>query len=194
MQFFGTLNDKGKSVESLRVLSHVSVPGVGGLAVDASMAEYVAAQFEAKHKLDVRKNEKSWVKLLHKCADAKEVLSANKEVNIYIEGIIDGIDLNTVVKREVLEQAAVFPVIAQQLEQALKLAGIGKDQLHLVEVVGGASRIPLVNKMVKEFFEPVEVGSHINGDESMAFGSALRAANLSIAFRVKQLYVYDGHP
>lgn len=38
------------------------------------------------------------------------------------------------------------------------------------------------------------MGSHINGDESMAFGSALRAANLSIAFRVKQLYVYDGHP
>jgi hypoxia up-regulated 1 len=52
----------------------------------------------------------------------------------------------------------------------------------------------LVGKIVKEFFDPIEVGSHINGDESMAFGAALRAANLSIAFRVKQLHFYDGHP
>lgn len=50
------MNDKGKSVESLRVLSHVSVPNVGGLDVDASIAEYVASQFQAKHKLDIRKN------------------------------------------------------------------------------------------------------------------------------------------
>jgi hypoxia up-regulated 1 len=51
----------------------------------------------------------------------------------------------------------------------------------------------LVNKIVKDFYAPAEVGSHINGDESMAFGGALRAANLSIAFRVKQLHVYDGY-
>lgn len=92
---------------------------------------------------------------MHKCADAKEVLSANKEVNIYIEGIIDGIDLNMIVKREVLEQAAVFPIIAQKLEESLQKAGISKSELHSVEVIGGASRIPLVNKIVKDFFEPV---------------------------------------
>ncbi len=51
-----------------------------------------------------------------------------------------------------------------------------------------------MNKIVKDFYAPAEVGSHINGDESMAFGGALRAANLSIAFRVKQLHVYDGYP
>ena len=53
--------------------------------------------------------------MLHKCADAKEVLSANKEAQVYIEGIIDGIDLKTVVKREVLEQSSVFAVIKEQL-------------------------------------------------------------------------------
>ncbi len=35
------------------------------------------------------------------------------------------------------------------------------------------------------------MGSHINGDESVAFGAALRAANLSLTFRVKQLHFYD---
>jgi molecular chaperone DnaK (HSP70) len=48
------------------------------------------------------------VKLLHKCSDAKEVLSANKEVNVYIEALAEGIDLNVIIKREVLEQSPIF--------------------------------------------------------------------------------------
>lgn len=59
-------------------------------------------------------------------------------------------------------------------------------------MIGGSSRIPKVNSIVKNFFDPVDVGAHINGDEAMAFGCALRAANLSLTFRVKQLHFYDG--
>lgn len=80
------------------------------------------------------------------------------------------------------------------MQEALDKSGLTKEDVHSVEVIGGASRIPLIGKILKDFFDPVEVGSHINGDESMAFGAALRAANLSIAFRVKQLHFYDGHP
>jgi molecular chaperone DnaK (HSP70) len=72
------------------------------------LAEYAAAHFEAKHKINVRKNEKAWVKLLLKCADAKEVLSANKEVNVYVEALAEGIDLNLIIKREILEQSPIF--------------------------------------------------------------------------------------
>lgn len=134
------------------------------------------------------------MKLLHKCADLKETLSANKEAHIYVEAIMGGIDLSMTIKREILEQAPIFPIITEQLAAVVAKAGLTKDQISSVEVIGGASRIPLVGKMVRDFFDPVEVGSHINGDESMAFGSALRAANLSIAFRVKQLHFYDGYP
>jgi molecular chaperone DnaK (HSP70) len=55
-------------------------------------------------------------------------------------------------------------VIKQKLQESLDKAGLTKDQLTAVEIVGGASRVPLVNKIVKEFYDPVEVGSHINGD------------------------------
>ena len=80
------------------------------------MAEYAAAQFEAKHKINVRNNEKAWVKLMHKCSDAKEVLSANKEVNVYIEALADGIDLNVIIKRDVLEQSSIFETVKQKLQ------------------------------------------------------------------------------
>lgn len=80
------------------------------------------------------------------------------------------------------------------MQDSIDKADITKSDIHSVEVIGGASRIPLIGKILREFFDPIEVGSHINGDESMAFGAALRAANLSIAFRVKQLHFYDGNP
>lgn len=112
----------------------------------------------------MRTNEKSWVKLLHKCSDLKEDLSANKEAGIYIEGFINGIDLSMNVKREVIEKSNVFDKIKTNLQLAVDKAGISKSDLQSVEIIGGASRIPLVNKIVKEFFDPVEVGSHINGD------------------------------
>lgn len=83
----------------MRVLAHTSVPNVGGLEMDKLLAEHVAAEFKAKHKLDVHENVKSWTKLLHKCSDLKETLSANKEANIYIEGLMNGIDLSMFVKR-----------------------------------------------------------------------------------------------
>ena len=80
------------------------------------MAEYAAVQFEAKNKINVRNNDKAWVKLMHKCSDAKEVLSANKEVNVYIEALADGIDLNVIIKRDVLEQSSIFETIKQKLQ------------------------------------------------------------------------------
>jgi molecular chaperone DnaK (HSP70) len=79
IQFFGTFDAvKEKYIESMRVLSHISVPNIGGLSIDEQLASYIADEFQAKHKVDVRTNEKSWVKLLHKCSDVKETLSANK--------------------------------------------------------------------------------------------------------------------
>ena len=108
--------------------------------------------------------------------------------------MIDGIDLNVHVKREVLEKSPIFEKLQGYLQEALDKAGVSISDMNSVEVIGGGSRVPLIGKLLKDFFDPVEVGSHINGDESMAFGAALRAANLSIAFRVKQLHFYDGNP
>ena len=72
------------------------------------------------------------MKLLDKCADVKETLSANKEANIYIEGLIDGIDLNMVVKREVLEKSSVFEIVKNSLNKVLEDSGLTKDQMHSV--------------------------------------------------------------
>lgn len=71
------------------------------------------------------------------------------------------------------------------------MAKLTKEDIGVIELIGGASRIPKVAEIVKRSFPNTEVGAHINGDEAMAFGSALRAANLSLTFKVKKLHFYD---
>ena len=100
--------------------------------------------------------------------------------------------MNTAIKRTLIDESNTFHDFPKYIGEALEKAGLTKDDITSVELIGGSSRIPKVNAVVKEFFDPVEVGSHINGDEAMAYGSALRAANLSLTFRVKQLHFYDG--
>lgn len=99
-----------------------------------------------------------------KSAEVKETLSANKDTNVYLEGLIDGIDLNLGIKRSIIDESNTFLNFEKYLNEALEKAQLTKDQIHSVEMIGGASRIPKVNSIVKSYFTPVEVGAHINGD------------------------------
>lgn len=176
------------------MLSHTTVEDVGGLKVDESIANYLAEQFMKKHGVDPRKNKKSYIKLLSKASNTKETLSANKDTTVYIEGLIDGIDMSVPINRQVIEEMTHFNEFPKYIEQALEKANLTKNDVDQIQLIGGASRIPRVWTVIKDYFkdnEDVTIGSHINGDESVAFGSALRAANLSLTFRVKQLHFYD---
>jgi hypoxia up-regulated 1 len=61
-----------------------------------------------------------------------------------------------------------------------------------VELIGGSVRIPKLQSILNETFQGVDVGTHINGDESMALGAVFYAANSSKKFKVKGLQLYDG--
>lgn len=152
----------------------------------------LAKKFTEKTKKPIGKqNQRAWAKLLQKCSDVKETLSANKEAQVYIESLIDGVDLNVVIQRAEVEELINFDVILEPVMAALKEAGLNKEDIASVELIGGASRIPRVVSTVTQFFAPVEVGTHINGDEAIALGSVLHAANMSSAFRVKEIHLYD---
>ena len=58
----------------------------------------------------------------------------------------------------------MFKKFPDHLQAALDKAQITKDDIKFVELIGGGSRVPRVKNIVKEFFEPTEVGAHMNGD------------------------------
>lgn len=159
--------------------------------MDNRIAEVLAKKFLEKNKKSVKENKRAWAKLLQKCPDVKETLSANKETHVHIESLIDGDDLSLVIQRSEVEDLIDFSGVLKPINAALKEAGLNKEDINSVELIGGASRIPKVVSTVTQFFAPVEVGTHINGDEAIALGSVLHAANMSSAFRVKEIHAYD---
>lgn len=86
VKFYGYTNpETNKTIESLEVLSHQTNSEFSGYEMDNKIAEVLANKFLEKTKKTVSKqNQRAWAKLLQKCSDVKETLSANKEVQVHI--------------------------------------------------------------------------------------------------------------
>merc|ERR1719426_284216 len=69
-----------------------------------------------------------------------------------------------------------------------------KEEVHRVEVVGGATRIPRVKEAAKEFFGRETLDGSLNGDEAAAFGATLYAAKQSTSFRLREFTITDAYP
>ena len=59
------------------------------------------------------------------------------------------------------------------VEKVIKDSGIGKNSIHEVVLVGGSTRIPKVQDLLKEFFNGKEPNRSINPDEAVAYGAAV---------------------
>ena len=65
------------------------------------------------------------------------------------------------------------------MQQVLQDADLGKNEIDEIVLVGGSTRIPKVQQLVKEFFNGKEPSRGINPDEAVAFGAAVQAGVLS---------------
>ena len=65
------------------------------------------------------------------------------------------------------------------LEAALEEAGMEKEEINNVVVVGGSTRIPWVKQWLKDYFEVENLYESINADEGVAYGAAMMAGQLS---------------
>ena len=72
-----------------------------------------------------------------------------------------------------------FKKTLQPVEKVLKDAKMAKEMVHEVVLVGGSTRIPKVQQLLKEFFNGKEPCKSINPDEAVAFGATVQAAILS---------------
>merc|ERR1719171_2136751 len=105
-------------------------------------------------------------------------------------------DLLCVISREELEKRAeaYFPRLKAPLASVLEQANLTKEEVHRVEVIGGATRIPKVKEAAKEFFGRETLDGSLNGDEAAAFGATLYAAKQSTSFRLREFTITDAYP
>ncbi|ONF43246.1 molecular chaperone DnaK [Marinobacter lutaoensis] len=157
---------------------------LGGEDFDLKIIEYLADQFKKDTGIDLRGDSLAMQRLKEAAEKAKIELSSSQQTDVnlpYITADASGPKhLNVKLTRAKLE-SLVEDLVQRSLEPckvALQDAGLKASEIDEVILVGGQTRMPLVQQKVKEFFGK-EPRKDVNPDEAVAMGAAIQAAVLS---------------
>lgn len=154
---------------------------LGGEDFDTVIMNYVLEQFKRKHRgLDPTTNKKALRRLRTACERAKRTLSNATTANIEVESLCEGIDLMTSISRARFEDlcSSYFKNCMDPVNNVLNDLKMPKSRVDEVVLVGGSTRIPKVQEMIKAAFHGKEPNKTINPDEAVAYGAAVQAAIL----------------
>ncbi|KZZ91190.1 Heat shock protein Hsp88 [Moelleriella libera RCEF 2490] len=164
----------------------------GGRDFDKALVDYLATEFKAKYKVDIYTHGRAMARTIAAAEKTKKILSANQQSPVNIESLMNDVDVSTMITRQDFE-TMIEPLLnrtQQPLEQVLAQANLTKDDIDVVEVVGGGSRVPALKERIQAFFgKPLSFT--MNADEAVARGCAFSCAILSPVFRVRDFAVQD---
>jgi len=154
---------------------------LGGEDFDQRMMEHFMKEFKKKHGKDLSQNDRALRRLRTACERAKRTLSSATTASVEIDSLLDGVDFNSTLTRAKFEDlcADYFRSTLAPVEQVLRDSGVSKSKIDEVVLVGGSTRIPKVQQLIKEFFGGKEPCKSINPDEAVAYGAAVQAAILT---------------
>jgi len=163
------------------VVSTAGDTHLGGEDFDQRLTEHFVKIFKKQNKgTDLKKDPRALQKLKAEVEKAKRDLSSVHQVKISIEGIMDGIDFSETITRARFEElcADLFKKTLQPVQQVLDDASMKKSDIDEVVLVGGSTRIPKVQQLIKDFFNGKEPNRGINPDEAVAYGAAVQGGIL----------------
>merc|ERR1712076_141667 len=154
---------------------------LGGEDFDQRVMDYFMKLYKKKYGKDVRKNDRSVQKLRREVEKAKRALSSAHQVKIEIESFFDGEDFSETLTRAKFEELNMdlFRSTLKPVQKVLEDGDLTKDEVDEIVLVGGSTRIPKVQQLVKEFFNNKEPSRGINPDEAVAYGAAVQGGVLS---------------
>jgi len=157
---------------------------LGGDDFDRVIIDFLAETFKDQEGIDLRKDPMALQRLKDAAEKAKVELSSSTETEVNLPYItaVDGVPKHLVVKlsRSKFEQLA-DKLVERTLEPcrlALKDAGLGKEDIDEVILVGGSTRIPRIQEAVEKFFDK-KPNKSVNPDEVVAIGAAIQGGVLS---------------
>lgn len=148
---------------------------LGGEDFDQRLAEHFVKAFKKKHGVDIKSDARAFQKLRSEVEKAKRDLSSVLQVKVEIEGLINGIDFEETVTRARFEElcADLFKKTLKPVQTVMDDSGLKKAEIDEVVLVGGSTRIPKVQQLIKDFFNGKEPNRGINPDEAVAYGAAV---------------------
>jgi len=172
---------------------------LGGDDIDKLLIDHVAEDFRKQHGIDLRQDQMALQRLKEACEKAKCELSSqlNTEINLpFISMDAKGPKhLQFSLSRARFEQL-IEPLVERSrgpCMKALEDAGMKPSDIDEVILVGGSTRIPLVQALVKEIFQR-EPNKSVNPDEAVGLGAAVQAAVLTGEEQVKDILLLDVTP
>ncbi len=171
--------------DAYQVLATSGDTHLGGDDFDQRLVDYIAEEFQKEHGIDLRKDRQALQRLREAAEKAKCELSTSEQTSISLPFIshaegIGPLHLEMVITRAKLEELIEDLVRRTEVsvKQALSDAGLSKDDIDEVILVGGSTRIPMVQRLLKELIGK-EPRRDLNPDEVVAMGAAIQAAVLS---------------
>ena len=166
--------------EMLEVKSTNGNTHLGGEDFDNRIMEYCIKEFKTNTGIDISGNEKAKRRLKEKCEAAKILLSSYQDTIIDIDSLAEGEDLEVNITRAKFEDLCkqYFDECLKCVEETLNLAKLKKSEIDEVILVGGSTRIPKVQEMIKKYFNNKEPNKKIHPDEAVAIGAAYQAASI----------------
>ena len=157
---------------------------LGGDDFDQKLIDYLAEEFKKEEGVDLRKDPMAMQRLKDAAEKAKIELSSSQKTNVNLP-FITATDagpkhINLDITRSKFEQL-VDDLVKRTIspcEKAIKDAGITKNEIDQVILVGGSTRIPKIQEVVNEFFGK-EPSKGVNPDEVVAVGASIQGGVLA---------------
>jgi len=150
---------------------------LGGEDFDQRIMQHFLEVFKKKTGLNAAVDKRALQKLRREAERAKRTLSTQHQARIEIESFFDGHDLMETLTRARFEELNMdlFKGTLTPVENVLKDAKLKKNEIDEVVLVGGSTRIPKIQQLLKTYFNGKEPNKGINPDEAVAFGAAVQA-------------------
>lgn len=155
---------------------------LGGEDFDNLVAKYLIEQYnkQFKTKKTFADNPRALAKIKTAAEKAKRALSQAQSTSIEIDGL-DGEDFQCTLSRAAFDDIckSLFLKTLVPVDKVLTDAKISKNEVGSIVLVGGSTRIPKIQEILKEHFGGKELHKNINPDECVAVGAAIQAAILN---------------
>merc|ERR1712129_665688 len=142
---------------------------------DQRVMQHFMKIFQKKHGKDMSKDKRAVQKLRREVEKTKRALSSTHQGRVEIEALFDGVDFSETLTRARFEEINndLFKNPLGPVKQVMDDSGLKKNQIDEIVLVGGSTRIPKVQQLIKDFFNGKEPNRGINPDEAVAYGAAV---------------------
>ncbi|XP_075989827.1 heat shock protein 70 A1-like [Anticarsia gemmatalis] len=154
---------------------------LGGEDFDNRLVAYFAEDFRKKYHKDITRNAKALRRLKTAAERAKRFLTSYSEASVEVESLADGIDYQGKISRALFEELCsdLFRDTLDPVQKAITDAKLKKSDINNIILVGGSTRIPKIQVLLREFFDGKNLTTSLNPDEAVACGAAIQAAILN---------------